>query len=102
MAKTMTMSIPHDLSEAEAKQRIVRGLSETRDRFPTAMKGASESWSGNRMDFRASAMGQNITGFIDVRPKEIFLSVDLPFMLAMLAGKIKPQIEQEGRKLLKG
>ncbi len=59
-----------------------------------------ETWNGNRMDLTASAMGQTVTGRIDVQPNVVNLQVDLPFFLAMLAKKVLPQVESETRKLL--
>src|SRR4051794_40815472 len=100
MAKTITISFPHDLTEEELKRRLVTGIADARLKHPQALKGAQETWNGNQMSFRAAAMGQTITGRVDVAPKMVTVSVDLPFMLAMLANKIRPQIEREGRKLL--
>jgi hypothetical protein len=101
MAKTITMSLPHDLSEDEVKRRLVKSLADARSRFPSQLKDAKETWAGNRMNFNARAMGQTIAGFIEIQPKAVNVSVDLPFVLGLLAGKIRPQIEAEGRKLLK-
>ncbi len=48
----------------------------------------------------ASAMGQTVTGPVEIQAKQVNVHVDLPMLLAMPAGKIKPQIEARGRKLL--
>jgi hypothetical protein len=100
MPRTISISIPHDLTEDEVKRRLVTGIADARAKYPTVLKSATESWSGNQMTFRAAALGQTITGRVDVQPKTVVLSIDLPAMLAMLASKIRPMIEQEGRELL--
>ena len=102
MSKQITISLPHNLSEAEVKSRLASAITDARAKHPAALKSATETWNGNRMDFRATAMGQTITGSVDIQPKVVHVSVDLPFMLAMLANRIRPQIESEGRKLLTG
>ena len=52
------------------------------------------------MDFKASAFGQSITGRIDVRDSAVDLEIDLPWLFAVLAEKIKGQVQQAGQKLL--
>ena len=100
MARTLSVSIPHDLTEAEVKTRLVNGVADARQKYPAYLKNAHETWNGNTMSFTASMMGQTITGRIEVEPKNVNVHVDLPLLLAMLANKIRPQIEAEGRKLL--
>lgn len=102
MGKTITISLPHNLSETEVKQRLVNGLADARTRFGDALSGVQENWSGNHAEFRVSALGQSITGQLDIRPSDVQLQVELPAILAMFAEKLRPHIEREGRKLLEG
>jgi hypothetical protein len=39
---------------------------------------------------------------VDVTDEAVVVNVDLPWMLAMMSGRIKGEIEGEGRKLLEG
>ena len=94
------MSFPHNLSEAEVKSRIASAIADTKLKHPALMAGATETWNGDRMDFRFAVMGQSVTGDVQIEPGTVHLHIDLPFVLAMLAERIKPQIESEGRKLL--
>jgi hypothetical protein len=59
-----------------------------------------ETWTGNHMDLKLTAMGQQVSGRIDVEAQSVRLEVDLPWILAMLADKFRPQVEQEARKML--
>ena len=52
------------------------------------------------MNFRLTAMGQQIGGRVDVQPTQVRMEVDVPWMLAMLAGGFTKRVEAEGRKLL--
>jgi hypothetical protein len=47
-------------------------------------------------------MGQSMSGRIDVEPNDVVVNVELPWLLAMLADKIKPQIQKEASKMLEG
>ena len=43
---------------------------------------------------------QTINGRIDVEATVVKVELELPWLLAAMAEKIRPQIEQEGRKML--
>jgi hypothetical protein len=100
MAKTLTVTIPHHLSQEEVATRLRHGLAHARQQFGAKIGTLEERWTDHRVDFNLTAVGQKATGYVDVRPDTVFVSVDLPWMLAMFAGKIQSQIESEGRKLL--
>ncbi|MEO6436765.1 MAG: polyhydroxyalkanoic acid system family protein [Tepidisphaeraceae bacterium] len=100
MSKTITITIPHKLSQDEARTRLQTGLVELKGKYGEKVANMQEHWDGNQMNFRLSAMGQAITGRVEVQAQAVKLDVDLPWMLALLAGKFKAQVEQEGRKML--
>lgn len=100
MQKTIDVSIPHRLGKAEAKSRLQGGAEKLRAQFGGQVAQVHESWTGDHADFRFTAMGQAITGRMDVEESLIKLSVDVPWVLGMLADKIKGKLQQEGKKLL--
>jgi hypothetical protein len=101
MGKAVTVTLPHDLPPLEVKRRLVTGIADARAKHGDLLKGAEETWtSENQMDFTARAMGQTISGNVRIEPNVVHLTVNLPMLLAMFAGKLKPRIESEGRKLL--
>lgn len=100
MAKPLAVDIPHQLTQDEARQRLVNGLADARAKYGNHLAGFTETWSGNHMEFGGKVMGQNISGRIDVMPQSVRVEVDLPMLLAMFAKKFIPQVEAEGRKML--
>ena len=101
MAKSISVSLPHDLTPAAVKQRLKDAIAEARTKHRDLMKDARETWRGDdHMDFTASAMGQSISGSLRIDPTHVHVTVTLPMLLALFASKLKPQIEAEGRKLL--
>ena len=100
MQRTISLSLPHDLGEEEVKRRLVKGIADLRTRHPNYLRNAQETWNGNTMEFRAAALGQTMTGRVQVEARQVHIHVDLPLVLAMLASKLRPQIEAEGRKML--
>ena len=102
MAKPITITLPHKLTQAEVRSRIEAGLAEARGHYPAYAGTLRETWVGNHMDFILSAMGQAVTGRIDVLPDSVQIQIDLPVFLAMMADAIRSRIEHEGKKLLAG
>ncbi len=49
-----------------------------------------------------SALGQSIRGNLVVGDHAVDIAVELPWLLAMLAGPVKKQVEREGHLLLSG
>jgi hypothetical protein len=101
MAKPITVSVPHDLPPAEVKRRLVDAIVEARTKHGDLLKDAHETWpTENRMDFSARAMGQSISGSMQIDPTHVHVTVNLPTLLAMFASTVKPKIEEEAQKLL--
>jgi putative polyhydroxyalkanoate system protein len=100
MSKAITVSIPHELGRAEARRRIEEGFGN----FSKHMGGdgglLSKTWDGDRLSFSLSAMGQGVSGHIDVGDAVVKLELLLPNLLAMIAGKVKGRLQKEGQLLL--
>lgn len=98
--KTIDVSIPHRLGRDEAKARLRGGAERLRAQLGGQVAQVQETWQDYHADFRFIAMGRAITGRMDVEDESIKLSVDVPWLLGMIADKIRGKIEQEGRRLL--
>jgi hypothetical protein len=99
--KSISITIPHDLGSAGAKARIQGGMGQMRGQFTAVgIKDFEEFWEDDRVSFRARGMGQSIEGRIDIRDKDVRIEVDLPWMLAALADKIKGGVERQGKLML--
>ena len=98
--KTISISVPHRLTQDEARTRLQKGLTDLKAQHAASIAQVAESWNGNEMNFRLTAMGQAITGRVDVQPSSIKLDIDLPWLIAAFAEKFRPRIEQEGRRML--
>lgn len=100
MARTINLSIPHSLTQQEARDRIQKGITELRTAHASRLSRVEEQWIENHLDFNVHAVGQHVAGRLDVLPNEVKMSIDLPWMVALLAGKFVKEVETEGRKLL--
>lgn len=100
MAKPVTVDIPHALGRVEARRRIDEGVSRLTGQLGAVAGGLEKAWEGDRLRFSMNAMGQAISGVIDVADDLVRLEVLLPGFLAVLAGKVKGAIRKEGQVLL--
>jgi putative polyhydroxyalkanoate system protein len=95
-----TVSIPHNLSRDEARQRLQDGLARARREVGSMVTGLTERWDGDTLSFSVSAAGQTVSGQAFVEDHAIRVEATLPWMLAMLAGPLRRQIEHRGREAL--
>ena len=98
--RTLKVSIPHRLPRGEAVRRLQGGFGTLKQQFSQNVAQVEDTWSGDHLDLRATAFGQSITARLDVRDTAVDVEVDLPWLFAMLAEKIKGQVVQAGQKLL--
>lgn len=62
MAAPFVMTVLHRLGRQKAKTRLQNGFGQIRQVFP----GLDEQWTGDQMEFRVPALGQIVTGRIEV------------------------------------
>jgi len=99
MTKPIVVNLPHRLGAEEAKNRMRKGIGKLPDHIPGG--GQVESnWDGDRMNLRVTAMGQEVSGHIDVQEKSVRLELMLPAFLALFAGKIEGLLRDRGTDLL--
>jgi Putative polyhydroxyalkanoic acid system protein (PHA_gran_rgn) len=96
----VTVTISHRLGRDEAKRRIDSGLGTIRNDLAQFVKSLDYTWEDHRLDFRATAMFQTITGRIEVYEEFVKVELDLPRLLHMLAKTIAGRIEKTATVLL--
>jgi hypothetical protein len=100
MSEPLIVVIPHHLGKDEALRRIKAGIGRARGEFARLMAVEDESWSGDRLTFRVSALGQRAAGFIDVYDSSVRLEVTLPWLLSKFAHAVQRVVGQKGKLLL--
>lgn len=100
MSKPFIVSIPHQLGKDEAVRRLKTGLGGVRTNYGHLFSVDEEVWTGDTLQFRVSAIGQAVSGTIDVAQDHVTLQVYLPWLLAKIAEAIQPLIRKEGTLLL--
>jgi hypothetical protein len=100
MRETITVTIPHRLGKEEALRRIKNGIGEARITFASVLAIKEETWSGDTLAFRVSALAQEVAGTVAIAEDRVKLDVELPWLLAKLAKVITPAIKKEGTLML--
>jgi hypothetical protein len=96
----LTITIPHQLGRAEAKRRIGEQASQLQSQHGGLFERFEQRWDSDTLHFHLTAAGQSVSGTALFTEQTVHLEVVLPWMLSMLAGVVKKQIEQRGRNLL--
>jgi putative polyhydroxyalkanoate system protein len=100
MSKAIAVTIPHELGRAEARRRVDKGFASFSQHMGATTAVLSRTWTGDQLSFTFAALGQGISGTIDVGDAAIRLEVLLPNLLAMVAGRVKGRLKEQGQLLL--
>jgi hypothetical protein len=68
--------------------------------LPGSAGTCSERWEGDRLTFGVAAMGQTVSGVIDVLDAAVTMEIELPGVLAMIASGLKGRLQKVGQLLL--
>lgn len=97
----MQVAIPHQLGREETRRRLRANMHKMDDHFPGGMAKVATSWpSEDRVAMSIEAMGQHLTGHIDIEDAQVLLTVDLPPALGFIEPIIAGAIRQNGQKML--
>lgn len=101
MSKPVVVTIPHELGRAEARRRIDEGAGRLTSQIG-AVGELQQAWQGDVLHFSLHAIGQTVSGTMTVMEREVRLEVLLPGLFAMIAGKVKGRLREQGQILLEG
>lgn len=97
----MDIEIPHDLGREEVRRRLADNSHKIADNIPGGMAEVQTSWpSEDRMTMSINAMGQMITGHIDVEDSKVIFHMVLPPALGFLQPMIDAAIRDQGQRML--
>ncbi|MET0137785.1 MAG: polyhydroxyalkanoic acid system family protein [Sphingobium sp.] len=97
----LVIDLHHELDRAEVRRRMNSGLAKLPSYIPGGMATVQADWPDeNRMRVNVTAMGQDIATMLDVEERLVRITVQLPGLLALMAGPIEAMIRRSGEKLL--
>jgi hypothetical protein len=96
----LNMTIPHQLTQAEALKRIQSHFGEIKYEFGDKISNFHEEWKEYTGTFSFSVMGFSVSGTMSVKPSEVRLSGNLPLAATLLKGKLESTIRERAKTLL--
>ena len=101
MSRPVTIDIPHALGVAEARRRVEAQFGRLEAQLSgVGVTGIEKRWEGDRLHFSGRALGQAVGGRLTVLADTLRAELDLPPILAMVAGRIREALGKSGRLLL--
>lgn len=96
----INLSVPHQLSQDEAKERISRLIAEGRAQAADQVSDVVENWSGyvDTLSFRAR--GFAVQGRIEVHPARVAVEMHLPFAAFPFKSRIEQELRERAERLL--
>lgn len=97
----MRVPLPHNLGKDEVRRRLKDHSHEIAESFPGGMAQVETAWpSEDRMSMAISAMGQQLSGSIQIEDEQVVIELDLPLALSFLEPIVKGAVQSQGQKLL--
>lgn len=100
MSKPVIVTISHELGKEQAKERIQNSLGQIRAQIAPYVTLVEDRWIGDRLAFDVIAMGQTVTGGIEVFDAFVRIEIELPGLLGFLGSLVTAPIREAGTKLL--
>ena len=97
----MEVAIPHDLGREEVRRRLRENSHRIGDHMPGGLAEIRTSWpSEDRMAMAITAMGQLLSGHIDIEDRQVVFHMVLPAALGFIKPIVEGAIRQQGQELL--
>jgi hypothetical protein len=93
--KPLEVRIPHRLPPAEVRRRIADAVIRARTQYADTVGPIEAEWeTDERMRVGFSAMGMQFDGTVEVFVEELLVTLVLPGMAGLFAGRIQSGIEE--------
>jgi hypothetical protein len=86
---SLKMSIPHQLTQQEALNRIKHLLAKLQQEQKDKISNVKEDWNGETGNFQFTAKGFDLSGVIKVQPSSIDIDATVPFAVSLFKEQIK-------------
>jgi hypothetical protein len=100
MARSVVVTVPHRSSRGDILARLRTHLPQIKAKAAPYVSSIEDRWEGDELAFAVAAAGQRIAGRLRVEEEVVRLEIELPAILAAVAGPVRRRIEAEAVKLL--
>lgn len=103
MGRPIAVSVPHQLGKTEARRRLAEGFAAIQSNTKLGIGNIltmQDRWEGDRLHVEASALGQKVSGQIDVLADSVQIRFETPDLLAAIANRILAELTAGTQRLL--
>jgi uncharacterized protein YhdP len=101
MSNTIVVTVPHDLGVEAAKARLASRIEKLQREYVDKLARSEVSWAGDVATIRVAALGQTATARVTVLSDLARIEIDLPWLLAKLAGKVQSVVTHNANDVLR-
>ena len=94
------VSVSHQLTQADALERVKKAITEAKKQNPDKVRELNERWEGSVGNFSGTAMGHQVAASVAVNSEEVTVDGKLPLLATPFKGKIEAAIQDMLRRLL--
>ncbi len=99
---SILVSLPHRLPRPEVKRRVETLLTQLQQRYPGQISGLQQRWNGDSCSFSFGMTGSSGSGTVQISDTVVQVNLPLPWLFSLAAGRVRREIEEQGRWLLAG
>ncbi|WP_336982173.1 polyhydroxyalkanoic acid system family protein [Altererythrobacter fulvus] len=97
----MRIVLPHSLGKEEVRRRLHDNSHKIASHLPGGMAEVTTDWAGeDRMTMAIAAMGQTLSGAVEIGEGEVAFELELPLALSFAKPMAEAAMRQMGEKLL--
>jgi len=94
--KPLEVRIPHQLPLDEVRRRLDDAVVQAKSQYADTVGPIDASWeTADRLRVRLAVMGMHFDGSLDILVEELLVTLALPGMAALFAGRIQSGIEEQ-------
>lgn len=85
----VSLTVPHELGEDEARNRIQQLLADVREKYGRQVSDIREEWNGNSCDLGWKSMGMGMSATIQIHPSDVSVDGNMPMAFMAFKGKME-------------
>lgn len=98
----MRVALPHSLDRAEVRSRLSENSHKIAGHIPGGLANVTTEWKNDDlMQMDITAMGQTVSGQIEVEDDQVVINLEVPLALSFFKSTIEEAVRSTGPKLLK-
>ena len=99
---TLNVTVPHQLTQAEATERLKKKRTEIKEQHTYTVTDLKETWTTpDSLDFAFKILGFSLTGSVESLESSVRIAVVLPAAALMMKGTIESQVRRELEQVLR-